>query len=175
MVTDLLPKFKGLGAILSEQVDAHKHLTSSALELRDALVACDHEAIERLTLENERDASKVRQLENKRIGFLKDAGLAVDGNISFSSIEEVLAGEELTAEGIMVLDELRNTRAELAALINELDHHNQLNITLIGQALEYHQLSMQLILNAITGEPAGYTREGTSRPDERSGLFDGIA
>jgi hypothetical protein len=145
------------------------------MELRDALVACDHKAIERLTLENERAASKVRSLENKRIKFLKDSGLAGDGDISFSSIEKALAGEELTPEEIAALDELRNKRAELAGLINELDHHNQLNITLIGQALEYQQLSMQLILNAISGEPGGYTREGASRPNERSGLFDGIA
>ena len=175
MISELMPKLRGLGAILSEQVDAHRQLTASALNLRDALVACDHEAIERLTLENERAASKVRQLENKRMAFLKDAGLGKPGDSSYSAIEDALAEEELTADEMVALDKLRNTRAELAGLLNELDHHNQLNITLIGQALEYHQLSMQLILNAISGEPSGYTREGASRADERSGLFDGFA
>jgi hypothetical protein len=174
MPAELKPKLDSLGDILAEQIEAHTLLTGKAIELRDALVDCDHDAIRRLTLENEKAASTVRRLENKRIEMLRKTGLAPE-DTSFSAIEKALADTELTPEEAASLDKLRNLRKELATVIHELDHHNQLNITLIGQALDFQQLSMRLILNAITGESTGYTREGGTRNEEAMGLFDGFA
>jgi hypothetical protein len=174
MSTELLPKLEGLGTILREHIDAHKHLTFCALKLKDALVACDHKAIERLSLENERAAAKVRNLENKRIAFLRDASLVTDDPPSFTQLEELLSQTELTDDEATALEELANLRVELVKIIHELDHHNQLNLTLIGQALEFQEFSMQLLMNNLTGKSTGYTSEGHSLQDERSGLIDGL-
>ena len=175
MLNNLLSTINGLGDILTEQIAAHKTLTEKACELHEALVACNHEAIERISLENERVAGGVRQLENKRIAFLRDAGFT-DVYLPLSQVmEKALAEVDLDEEEISALDKLSSLRAELATLVNEVDHHNQLNMTLIGQALEFQELSIQLLLNAAKGETTGYTPDGPSRDDERPGFIDGLA
>jgi hypothetical protein len=175
MLTDVKPKLDGLSAILAELIDAHKRLAACALGLRDALVACDNDAIERLCRENERIAADVRKLENKRIEFLRDAGLNEPASASFSSLEKAIAGAELTDEEKTALDDLRKLRLELAGYINHVDHHNQLNLTLVGQALEFHEFSLRLLINAAGGEATGYTPEGPSHPEKDSGIFNGLA
>jgi hypothetical protein len=175
MPTDLLPNLEALGNILSEQLDAHRELAVLALNLKDALVACDHKNIERFTLENERAAGKVKKLETKRLAFLLDAGFA-DVHLPLSTImERAMAERELTEDEIAALEKLSSLRAKLAEVINEVDHHNQLNMTLLGQALEFQEFTIRLLLNVATGETTGYTREGPSRQDDRTSLFDGRA
>ena len=90
-------------------------------------------------------------------------------------MEKALAEVDLDEEEISALDKLSSLRAQLATLVNEVDHHNQLNMTLIGQALEFQELSIQLLLNAAKGETTGYTPDGPSRDDERPGFIDGLA
>ena len=116
-------------------------------------------------------------MENKRLSFLSDAGLNLDGNEldSFSALENALSGANLTDAEIEALEALRKLRIQLAEHINEVDHHNQLNMTLVGQALEFHEFSLRLLLNAAGGDAMGYTREGPSHTGKDTRIFDGTA
>ncbi len=175
MNTELIPCLEGLGEILSEQITAHKELAGYALNLREALVACNHEAIERISRENERAAAKVKRLENKRMSFMREAGFP-DVQLPLSRvIEHAMADRQLTEDEFDALDKLSIIRAKLAEVINEVDHHNQLNMTLLGQALEFQEFSLQLLINATAGETTGYTPDGPSRPNDGAGLFEGHA
>lgn len=175
MITDVKPTIVGLSSIFRELINAHKRLSACALELRDALVACDHELIERLTKENERISAEVRRLENKRISFLRETGIDDNRAASFSALEEVLAGVQLTEDEQKAFEDLKDLRAELAKEIHQADHHNQLNLTLAGQALEFHEFCLQLLMNASSGDVTGYTPKGPSRPEKDTSFIDGLA
>jgi hypothetical protein len=175
MLTDIKPKLDALHEILSKQIDAHKKLAASAIELRDALVACDNAEIERLCRENERIAAEVRSLEHQRIDSLADTDLDADALKSFTAIDNFLEGVELTEEEADAIEDLRRLRIELAGHINMVDHHNQLNLTLVGQALEFHEFSLRMLLNAAGGEATGYTADGPSHDSRDSGIFEGRA
>lgn len=175
MLNDIKSTIDGLNSILTTLIEVHKRLTACVMELRDALVACDHETIDRLTRESEKISAEVRRLEGKRIEFLRDAGLEDDSLQDISSIEKVLMKIELSTEERDAFESLKVTRSELAEHIHRVDHHNQLNLTLVGQALEYHDFCLQLLVNAASGETTGYTPDGPSRSSEGSGFIDGRA
>jgi flagellar biosynthesis/type III secretory pathway chaperone len=175
MLTDIKSTIDGLNSILTELVEVHKRLTACVIELRDALVACDHETIDRLTRESEKISAEARRLEGRRIGFLREAGLE-DGSLQdISSIEKVLMEIELSVEEREAFESLKALRSELAEHIHRVDHHNQLNLTLVGQALEYHNYCLQLLVNAASGDTTGYTPDGPSRSGEGTGFIDGRA
>ena len=175
MIADVKPTIEGLTIIFRELVAAHKMLSAYALELRDALVACDHEQITRLTKENERVSADIRRIENRRIAFLRETGFEDDRAGSFSAFEETLAGIELTEDEQKILRELKDLRVEMAKEIHQVDHHNQLNLTLARQALEFHELCLQLLVNASSGDVTGYTPDGPSRSDKNTSFIDGMA
>jgi len=175
MITDIKSTIDGLNSILTELVEMHKRLTACVIELRGALVACDHETIDRLTRESEKISAEVRRIEGRRIEFLREAGLEEDSLQDISSIEKVLMEIELSVEERDAFESLKVVRSELAEHIHRVDHHNQLNLTLVGQALEYHDFCLQLLVNAASGETTGYTPDGPSRSGEGTGFIDGRA
>ena len=175
MITDIKSTIDGLNSILTELVEAHKRLTACVMDLRGALVACDHETIDRLTRESEKISAEVRRLEGKRIEFLRGAGMEENSLKDISSIEKVLKEIELSIEEREAFESLKLLRSELAGHIHQVDHHNQLNLTLVGQALEYHDFCLRLLVNAASGENTGYTPDGPSRSDEGTGFIDGRA
>ncbi len=175
MLKEIKSSLDGLNEILSRQVENHKRLAANAVALRDALVACDNGAIERHCRENEIIAAEVRKLEHQRMDFLRECGIDSVPLTNFSSLEDYLANVELTDEESDALEDLRKLRIELAGHINMVDHHNQLNLTLVGQALEFHEFSLRLLLSAAGGDATGYTADGPSHDGRDSGLYEGRA
>ena len=175
MTSSVKESLVALDDILSKHIGAHNKLSETADLLREALVASDHEAIERAARENEKAAAIIRALENRRIELIQESGIVNGSDDSFTAIEDNLSLDELGESEREVFESIRSKRTELGLLIHDVDHQNQLNMTLISQALEFHDFSLKLLWHTVSGESGGYSPDGSKYTDQVTGLFDGVA
>jgi flagellar biosynthesis/type III secretory pathway chaperone len=152
---------------MNEQAERYGELLGLSVEKREAVVKNDIEHLQKITNLENIIVSQNQKLERKRLEIVKD-------------IAEVLnkKGEELTLAALVDLLKDQNEKNALVEvgsrirdIMNELSEINALNASLIQNALEYIDYSLNVMKTSINQNPATYSVKGGQLQEDES-LFD---
>jgi len=160
MVTQLLE-------MLDKQAQSFEELYGLSEEKRDAIVKNDIDALQKITNLENILITQNHRIEKKRLTLVKDiAGVLdkKDDNLTLAGLIEALEGQ---AEQ----EDLKAVGRRIQAALGKLSEANALNESLIKNALEYIEYSVNVIQSALNQEVSMYSVQG-GRLREESGTFD---
>ena len=152
---------------LNEQESRYADLLGLSLEKRGVIVANDIEGLQKITHLENILISQNQKLEKKRIELTKDIAMVINANeseLTVGSLADMLDGQEEQAA-------LRETGSKLKKTVSELTEANGFNASLIDNALDYVEFSLNLIRSAVEQNPAFYSVIGEPIRNEK-GIFD---
>jgi flagellar biosynthesis/type III secretory pathway chaperone len=153
--------------VLTEQSQRYEELLALSLEKRDAIVKDDLELLQKITRFEHLLVSQNQKLERKRQELMKDIsdvmGKSVE-DLTLSALAELMKEQDVQAGLVEAGEKIRAT-------LEQLSEANDLNATLIQNALEYIEYSMNVMKTSMNQNPSLYTVKG-GQLQEDTGLFD---
>jgi flagellar biosynthesis/type III secretory pathway chaperone len=153
--------------ILSEQTQRYEELLGLSTEKRDAIVKDDIEYLQKITNLENIVVSQTQKLERKRLEIMKDIA-DVMGKRNVELTLEALVG---LLDGQEEQKKLKEAGKRLRNILDELAAVNDLNASLIQNALEYIEYSVNVMQSSINQNPTMYTVKGGKLKEDTS-LFD---
>jgi flagellar biosynthesis/type III secretory pathway chaperone len=154
-------------SILNEQADRCTELLGLSKEKKDLIVSNDVKGIQKITdLENIL-ISQNNKLEKKRAALVKDIAIVLERNESELTVSELIE----SMEGQEEQEALKETADRIRGILAELSDINVLNASLIDNALDYIEYSMNLIRTGMNKNPAVYNLKN-GEPAAESNLLD---
>jgi len=153
--------------ILNEQHSRYSDLLGLSQEKRDVIVANDVEGLQKITHLENILISQNQKLEKKRIEITKDIALVLGANeeeLTVSTLAELLDGQNEQNELIELGKKIRQTMGELSEI-------NAYNASLIDNALDYVEFSLNIIRSTAEQDPTYYSALGEPVRNN-TGAFD---
>ena len=151
--------------ILNEQNERHTELLGLSKEKREAIIKNDIEHLQKITNLENLIASQSLKLERKRMALMDEITqvLCVEsGTVTLSELTNALKGQDEHGELVKAGEKIRNT-------LNELAQENSTNASLIQNALDYIEYSMNVIQTSFNQSPAAFPG---GQAQEEASLFD---
>lgn len=152
-----------LTVILESETAEYRKLTELSEELRQALVASDVAAVERLTAAQEEVANNIQSMDGKRARIMEDIAVVLNkepGELKVSMLEKSLANQPVQQERLAVV------RAALKETMDELKRINHTNQTLLHQSMELLEFDLNLFRSMRQApETANYNRSAVNTGD----------
>jgi flagellar biosynthesis/type III secretory pathway chaperone len=153
--------------VLKEQSQRYEELLGLSLEKREAIVKDDLDQLQKITHFENLLVSQNQKLERKRQELMKDIadvmGKKAD-DLTLAALIELMKEQDVQAGLAEVGKKIRET-------LEALSDANDLNASLIQNALEYIEYSMNVMKTSINKDPAMYSVKG-GQLQEDSGFFD---
>jgi flagellar biosynthesis/type III secretory pathway chaperone len=156
--------------ILNEQAERCTELLGLSKEKKDLIISNDGKGIQKITdLENIL-ISQNNKLEKKRAALMKDVAIVLGKDekngpeMTVSELIESMDGQEEQ-------EALKETAARIRGILTELSDINVLNASLVDNALDYVEYSLNLIRTGMNKNPAVYNLKN-GEPAEESNLYD---
>ena len=153
--------------LLNEQAERYEELLGLSREKKDIIIANDLDGLQKITHLENLVVSQNQKLEKKRIAVLQDIAAVVNRNeeeLTLSTLIEIMDGQEEKEGLVSVGDRIRQ-------VMESLSEANLFNASLIHNALDYIEYSMNVIRSSASQTPAYYTAAG-DRMTEGPGIFD---
>ncbi|MBB5324263.1 flagellar biosynthesis/type III secretory pathway chaperone [Anoxybacillus tepidamans] len=148
--------FTELISLLEKQVKLHKSLYQLALKKTEALKKQDIEMLTALMKDEQKHIFAIQQLENNRLYFMQQHGLA---EATMTSCIERADGQERL--------QLMELYEQLVHFIEQIKEVNDLNRQLTEQALQFIYLTLDMMMPQT--QPVNYSKTNTyDEPLERS-------
>ena len=153
--------------VLNEQAARCEELLGLSREKRDVIITNDVDNLQKITSLENIIVSQNQKLEKKRESLIADIGsvLGKEGEkLTISALAELMEGQE---EQQLLLD----IRARIQGVMEELSENNLQNASLIQNALDYIEYSMNVLRYSGSQEPPMYTAQGEQITND-TGIFD---
>lgn len=152
-----------LTVILESETAEYRKLTDLSEELRQALVASDVAAVERLTAAQEEVANNIQSMDGRRARIMEDIAVVLNkepGELKVSMLEKSLANQPVQQERLAVV------RTALKETMDELKRINHTNQTLLHQSMELLEFDLNLFRSMRQApETANYNRSAVNTGD----------
>ena len=153
--------------LLNEQAERYQELLGLSIEKKSAIISNDVDALQKITHLENLVVSQTQKLEKKRLAVMKDIAAVVnkqEEELTLSALIEMMQGqkeqEELSAAGSRIRETLGG--------LSEANAHNA---SLIKNALDYIEYSINIIRSSVSQAPPMYTNKGEQISDA-PGVFD---
>lgn len=147
---------------------ANQNLLRALKEYQKLLISGENESVGRATPHIDRLTSQIRRLDEDRRLFVDDYFVrnGWEGARNFSAIADHVRSAGVADDEAAAFERCQNARARLIAVLAEVDAQNSLNLTLIGQGLNFAEVSLRTLLgveeNHSTYGPGEMADEGPS-------------
>ena len=152
-----------LTQVLENEAVEYKKLVDLSENLREALIASDVPAVERLTAAQEEVSNGIQSLESRRAHIMNDIAVVLNKKpeeLKVSMLEESLAGQPALKE------RLATVRTELKQTMDELKRINHTNQTLLRQSMELLEFDLNLFRSMRQApETANYNKSAVNTGD----------
>ena len=131
--------------------------------LREALIASDVPAVERLTADQEEVSNGIQSLESRRTRIMNDIAVVLNKKpeeLKVSMLEQSLAGQPALQERLAAV------RTELKQTMDELKRINHTNQALLRQSMELLEFDLNLFRSMRQApETANYNKSAVNTGD----------
>ena len=130
-----------LTQVLENETVEYKKLVELSESLREALIASDVPAVERLTADQEEVSNGIQSLESRRTRIMNDIAVVLNKKpeeLKVSMLEQSLAGQPALQERLAAV------RTELKQTMDELKRINHTNQALLRQSMELLEFDLNL-------------------------------
>ena len=152
-----------LTQVLENEAVEYKKLVDLSENLREALIASDVPAVERLTAAQEEVSNGIQSLESRRAHIMNDIAVVLNKKpeeLKVSMLEESLAGQPALKERLAAV------RTELKQTMDELKRINHTNQTLLRQSMELLEFDLNLFRSMRQApETANYNKSAVNTGD----------
>jgi flagellar biosynthesis/type III secretory pathway chaperone len=156
--------------VMNEQAQRYEELLGLSQEKREAIVKNDLEYLQKITRFENILVSQNEKLERNRMEIIKDIASVMGKNekdMTLATLIELMEGQAEHAE-------LIETGNKIRGIIEELSNVNVFNASLIENALDYIEYSMNVMQTSVNQNhlptysvKGGHIREGDSLYDSR--------
>jgi flagellar biosynthesis/type III secretory pathway chaperone len=150
--------------VLGQQAQTYEELYGLSQEKKDDLVKDNIDEIQKITdLENIL-ISQHGRIEKKRVQLMKDIGSVLgvkDDSLDIPALINLMEGQDEQ-------DELKQVRLRIRTALDKLAVANALNASLIENALDYIEYSLNVIRSSAMQEVQTYTVQGGMLKEEGS-------
>ena len=152
-----------LTQVLENETVEYKKLVELSESLREALIASDVPAVERLTADQEEVSNGIQSLESRRTRIMNDIAVVLNKKpeeLKVSMLEQSLAGQPALQERLAAV------RTELKQTMDELKRINHTNQALLRQSMELLEFDLNLFRSMRQApETANYNRSAMNTGD----------
>ena len=152
-----------LTQVLENETVEYQKLIDLSEDLREALIASDVPAVERISAGQEEVANGIQSLESKRARIMNDIAVVLNKNpeeLKISHQEETLANQPREQERLAAV------RIDLRETMSELKRINKANQTLIHQSMELLEFVLNLFRSMRQApETANYNKSAVNTGD----------
>ena len=152
-----------LTQVLENETVEYKKLVELSESLREALIASDVPAVERLTADQEEVSNGIQSLESRRARIMNDIAVVLNKKpeeLKVSMLEETLAGQPALQQRLAAV------RTELKQTMDELKRINHTNQTLLRQSMELLEFDLNLFRSMRQApETANYNKSAVNTGD----------
>ena len=152
-----------LTQVLENETVEYKKLVELSESLREALIASDVPAVERLTADQEEVSNGIQSLESRRTRIMNDIAVVLNKKpeeLKVSVLEQSLAGQPALQERLAAV------RTELKQTMDELKRINHTNQALLRQSMELLEFDLNLFRSMRQApETANYNRSAVNTGD----------
>ena len=152
-----------LTQVLENETVEYKKLVELSESLREALIASDVPAVERLTADQEEVSNGIQSLESRRTRIMNDIAVVLNKKpeeLKVSMLEQSLAGQPALQERLAAV------RTELKQTMDELKRVNQTNQVLLRQSMELLEFDLNLFRSMRQApETANYNKSAVNTGD----------
>ena len=152
-----------LTQVLENETVEYKKLVELSESLREALIASDVPAVERLTADQEEVSNGIQSLESRRTRIMNDIAVVLNKKpeeLKVSMLEQSLAGQPALQERLAAV------RTELKQTMDELKRINHTNQALLRQSMELLEFDLNLFRSMRQApETANYNRSAVNTGD----------
>ena len=152
-----------LTQVLENETVEYKKLVELSESLREALIASDVPAVERLTADQEEVSNGIQSLESRRTRIMNDIAVVLNKKpeeLKVSMLEQSLAGQPALQERLAAV------RTELKQTMDELKRINHTNQALVRQSMELLEFDLNLFRSMRQApETANYNKSAVNTGD----------
>ena len=152
-----------LTQVLENETVEYKKLVELSESLREALIASDVPAVERLTADQEEVSNGIQSLESRRTRIMNDIAIVLNKKpeeLKVSMLEQSLAGQPALQERLAAV------RTELKQTMDELKRINHTNQALLRQSMELLEIDLNLFRSMRQApETANYYKSAVNTGD----------
>ena len=152
-----------LTQVLENETVEYKKLVELSESLREALIASDVPAVERLTADQEEVSNGIQSLESRRTRIMNDIAIVLNKKpeeLKVSMLEQSLAGQPALQERLAAV------RTELKQTMDELKRINHTNQALLRQSMELLEFDLNLFRSMRQApETANYNKSAVNTGD----------
>ena len=152
-----------LTQVLENETVEYKKLVELSESLREALIASDVPAVERLTADQEEVSNGIQSLESRRTRIMNDIAVVLNKKpeeLKVSMLEQSLAGQPALQERLAAV------RTELKQTMDELKRINHTNQALLRQSMELLEFDLNLFRSMRQApETANYNKSAVNTGD----------
>lgn len=153
-----------LTQVLESEIIGYKKLIALSEAMKEALIAADVPAVDRVTADQEQAANDIQSLEGRRARIMSDIAIVLNKKpeeMKVSMLEESLAKNQPELQ-----KKLADVRIELKEIMDELKRVNKTNQTLIKQSMELLEFDLNLFRSMRQApETANYNRSAVNTGD----------
>ena len=152
-----------LTQVLENETVEYNKLVELSESLREALIASDVPAVERLTADQEEVSNGIQSLESRRTRIMNDIAVVLNKKpeeLKVSMLEQSLAGQPALQERLAAV------RTELKQTMDELKRINHTNQALLRQSMELLEFDLNLFRSMRQApETANYNKSAVNTGD----------
>lgn len=149
-MNELLEVLGNEEAVYCELVDASKRK-------KEVIIKADIKALEEITGQEQEIASKIKNIENRRISIMEDIANVLGRRVEELTVDALL---EVLKNQPKEQQELAEIRSRLKDTLAEMKEINEQNQTLVNQAMELVEFDMALLKSIRQApETANYNKQ----------------
>ena len=152
-----------LTQVLENETVEYKKLVELSESLREAQIASDLPAVERLTADQEEVSNGIQSLESRRTRIMNDIAVVLNKKpeeLKVSMLEQSRAGQPALQERLAAV------RTELKQTMDELKRINHTNQALLRQSMELLEFDLNLFRSMRQApETANYNKSAVNTGD----------
>lgn len=150
LMNELLEVLGNEEAVYCELVDASKRK-------KEVIIKADIKALEEITGQEQEIASKIKNIENRRISIMEDIANVLGRRVEELTVDALL---EVLKNQPKEQQELAEIRSHLKDTLAEMKEINEQNQTLVNQAMELVEFDMALLKSIRQApETANYNKQ----------------
>lgn len=154
---------------LDEQKECYAGLLTLAQYKTDSIVNREMELLEEVLKREQEFIGRSGRLEKQREEILKDIANVLNINFQELTISKLILKLEKTPQE---QEKLKELRADMLAIIEEIKEQNQTNEALLNQSLEFIDFTLHALQSMKTQPSPGYEDKGHDVKQANTSFFD---
>lgn len=143
--------------VLGNEEAVYCELVEASKRKKEVIIKADIRALEEITGEEQEIASKIKNIENRRVSIMEDIANVLGRKVEELTVDALL---EVLKNQPKEQQELAEIRSRLKNTLTEMKEINEQNQTLVNQAMEMVEFDMALLKSIRQApETANYNKQ----------------